>query len=288
MKQTKENKTIWQKILTVDYRIIYAIYLAVLTIFVITPIGLPVPITQQTRDAYNYVENEIQPGDMIVVDTMWSRGSLSTEPGGLVTCAHLLSKGAKLICVGTLASASPYSMDSLEAYIENLEKKGLIQPGLEYGKDWIYIAPLGLGEIPKQAFAKDIKGMGTDFYGTPLDQFEMLDGINTVDDIKALYFIGNGVHIEWIRQWSVPYEIPTVAVTLGGNVPQYMPYYPSYMIAVMADLRSAAEYEATTRLLGVATKSMDALSTAILTVFGMVVVGNIAYFADKQSEKGAK
>jgi hypothetical protein len=285
MTTTGEKKTIWQRLDNLDYRIIYIIYVVVLAVFVITPIGLPVPITQQTKNAYNFVENDLHPGDIVVIDTQWGRGSLSTEPGGLAICGHLLKKGVKLICTGTTSSANPYPMDSLKAYVGKMIQKGLLPAGLEYGKDWVYIAPLGLGEIPKQSFAMDIKGKGTDFYGTPLDEFAMLDGVNTVDDIAALYFIGNGVHIEWVRQWSVPYNIPTVTLTLGGNVPQYQPYYPSYLVAVMADIRSAAEYEAMTKFYGVATASMDALSSAILTTFGLVVIGNVAYVINKRTER---
>ena len=146
MTQT-ESKTIWQKILKIDYRIIYAIYLGVIAIFVITPIGLPIPITEQTRNAFDFAVNELQAGDVVVYDTQWGRGSLSTEPGGRVVAAHLLGKGVKLICVGTLSSANPYAMDSLELYVNEHIAKGNLPEGLAYGKDWVYIAPLGLSLI---------------------------------------------------------------------------------------------------------------------------------------------
>jgi hypothetical protein len=281
----QEERSIWAKIAFIDFRVIYIIYILVLSVFVITPIGLPIPIREMTKIAVNYVETEIEPGDVVVVDVSWARGSLNTEPLGLVLCGHLLEHGAKILATRGSIHASPYPMDSLKAYVEKWTRAGKLPEGLEYGKDWVYIAPLGLGEVPKQAFAKDIWGMGSDFYGTPLSEIPMMENLKTVDDCKALYWLSDGEHIEWVRQWPVVYNIDSFAFVLGGNVPQFMPYYPMYVKAVLADIRSAAEYESMAGFLGVGVASMDALSAAIILVLLMVITGNVAHFAMKQSER---
>jgi hypothetical protein len=76
-----------------------------LAIPIINPMRIPIPISDPPRDLYNFIEDNINPGDNIL---MWAGFELNTweteyQPASLAVISHLLLKGADvyIICDGT-------------------------------------------------------------------------------------------------------------------------------------------------------------------------------------------
>jgi hypothetical protein len=100
-----------------------------------------------------------------------------------------------------------------------------------------------------------------------------------------------GDEMQWyIRQMEAIYG---VTVTGGGTavtIPGLMPYVASGQLSgVLAGLRGAAEYEVRLGVPGRATAGMDAQSLSHVLIMLFVILGNVAYFYDKnKAQKGRR
>jgi len=79
-----------KKINTLDRRYIYLLAWIVVLFPLLNPLGLPIPISQDARTWYDYVENEIQDGDVVLLAPMYGvSGMPELFPMTVATMKHL-------------------------------------------------------------------------------------------------------------------------------------------------------------------------------------------------------
>ena len=160
--------------------------------------------------------------------------------------------------------------------------------------------------VMKQAGADFPRAFPNDARSTPFAQVPMLKDIHRLSDFDLLVCISAGYPgaKEWIQYGVSPTmtggkPLPFVAGTTGVQTPQLIPYYPGQMAGVLGAIKGAAEYES---LVNTKLRSMDSgkpiapkfqeaqrrmapqLVAHVLMV-GLIVVGNVIYFAGRR--KGA-
>jgi len=99
---------VFKTLATIDRKIYYAILLVILIYGSTFPIAVPIEISHWTQEFYDKIDNEIQPGDILLVHfglgpgvrmTMWSAYTLSLW--------QVLHKRPRIIWVTTVPQAFP-------------------------------------------------------------------------------------------------------------------------------------------------------------------------------------
>ena len=267
------NKHILENIPTWIFFLLILSSMAYITLY---PLGLPIPVTQLTKDTYNEVQ-ALNEGDIILVDQGYGAGTIAShEPGFVVVFKHAIKRGAKLVMVSTSVE-SPLLVDAAFRKIDPSGK------GYEYGRDYIHLGYLAGGEAAYAAVLEDLLGTFTeDYKGTPLSQLPLAQELSSPTwqkiDLVYIQSAGGDVCEGWIRQSAVRYDIPMIQHPLEMMVPTILPYYPVNCQGILNGGIGAAEYESFAGLPGEAVKLSDMLSMGGIVVLIFLILGNIGWF----------
>jgi len=272
-----------KKLMNLDTRVIYLLAWIFVLFPLINPLGLPIPISNDARTWYNYVENEVHDGDTVIYSLMYgTSGMPELFPMSVATMKHILEKDVRIVVV-TFWVEGPLVFNTLLGQV-NPEDYGRV-----YGEDWI-----NLGYVPGQETA--MGSLATSFQNTvandyversPLSTFPIMDDIESATDIDLIISFETGTPgtAEWLRQWNTPYGVPQITGCIGVSVPGMIPYVNSGQLsALMPGLTVSAEYEVLLGKPGLAVAGVDAISTSHLLVVLLVLLGNITYFMTKEDE----
>ena len=276
--------SILDQINNLDRRIIYLLAWIFVLYPLIYPIGLPVPIGSDARSWYNFVENNVNDGDTVIFAPMYGvSGMPELFPMTVATMKHILEKDVKIIVV-SFWTEGPLVFNQV-LYQVNPDDYGKV-----YGEDWI-----NLGYVPGSETA--MGGLATSFQNNvaqdymehrPLSNFPIMDNVKSATDIDLIISFETGTPgaPEWLRQWNTPYGTALIVGCIGVSVPGMIPYVTSGQIsALMPGLTVSAEYELLINKPGLAIAAVDAVSTSHILVVILVIIGNIAYFLSRGSEK---
>jgi hypothetical protein len=246
---------------------------------VLYPLGLPIPVTQLTRDSYEAV-NQLEEGDIMLVDMGYESGTLALmEPGFVVVFKHAIQRGAKLIILST-ATESPMLFGRALDFIQAEPK------GYEYGVDYVHLGYIAGGEAAYAGILQDINGVfSEDYEGTPVGDLPIMQEVEAPThekiDLVVIYTAGGDVIEGWIRQAPLRYGIPLITEVNEMMVPTILPYYPVNCAGIINGGIGAAEYEAVARLPGEAIKLSDMLTAGGLVVLVFLILGNIGFYMKK-------
>lgn len=273
-----------KKIQNLDTRIIYLLAWVFVLFPLINPLGLPIPISNDARTWYNYVENEVNDGDTVIYSLMYgTSGMPELFPMSVATMKHILEKDVKIVVV-TFWTEGPLVFETLLGQV-NPDDYGKV-----YGVDWINLGYIPGTETAMGSLATSFQNTVANDYveGRPLNSFTIMQDIQSAEDIDLIISFETGTPgtSEWLRQWNTPYGVPMITGCIGVSVPGMIPYVNSGQLsALMPGLTVSAEYEILLSKPGLAVAGVDAVSTSHLLVVLLVILGNIAYFMTKEEEK---
>jgi hypothetical protein len=269
------------KINNLDRRWIYLLAWVVVLFPLLNPLGLPIPISQDARTWYNYVENEINDGDVVLFSPMYGvSGMPELFPMTVATMKHLLTKDVTLIVV-SFWTEGPLVFNTLLTQVDPTDY------GYVYGEDWIRLGYIPGSETAMGSLGASIHNTVTADYveGRSLSSFPMMDDIQTGEDIDIIVSFETGTPgtPEWMRQFNAPFGTPQITGCIGVSVSGMIPYVQSGQLqALMPGLTVSAEYEILLDKPGLAVAGVDAVSTSHLYVALLVILGNIAYFMTRE------
>ena len=273
--------SIIEKIRDLDNRIIYALAWIFVLFPLLSPLGLPIPISGDSIAWKNFIDNDIQDGDTVIFSLMYgTSGMPELFPMSVATMKHILEKDVKFIVV-SFWTEGPLVFDTLIGQVDPADY------GKVYGEDWIRLGYLPGGETAMGAFATSFQNTVPKDYveGKSLDSFPIMADIKSAEDIDLIISFETGTPgtPEWLRQWNTPYGVPQITGCIGVSVPGMIPYMNSGQLsALLPGLTVSAEYEVLLNKPGLAVAGVDAVSTSHLLVVMLVIVGNITYFMTKE------
>lgn len=272
-----EKKGIWERLQSIDPRILYIAVVIVIVIPLLRPLGLPITVTEATLKAYRVVDGYAKPGSVVVFAFEFIAGNWAEMgPIAVAMTQHVFNKpDVRIIFLAMGRDEGPMLVERTLQYID--------KKGKEYGKDYVNLGFFAGGEAAMAAFAKDIPGLvKRDYFGTPIENLPIMSGLKSLTDIDLFICLWSGTPgwAEYLRQWYTPYGITVVGGTLGVNGPGAQPYVAAGQLkGLVVGLRGGGEYEKLINKPGEATAGLDAISTTHLLIFGCVILGNIGYFA---------
>lgn len=278
-----DGNSLMEKLANLPEQYVYLGLAIILTVPLLSPFGLPIPITDETQKFYNAID-ALQPGDTVFY--AFDAGSMTWMEQGLgakVVLKHLLMKPGVRIVGATIGAEGPMFWENA------LDELNPSQYGKEYGRDIVWLGFFSGTETACAALAKDMKTAtgGVDAYGTSLSTLPLMSEVNSVNDCTLLVVLSyGGTWANWMNQWQMPYGIQEYVIPLAGVVAEMRPNINAGQIqSIINGSRGAAEYEILLQEPGRAAAGMDAQSLGHIYVALLILIGNIAYFGTKGGKK---
>jgi len=273
--------SIINKILNIDQRIIYAALFIALAYPILSPVMLPMDIQGYSQQAFDFSDS-IPEGSIVIFEGGLGAATYPQGgPGMVVQIYHMLTKGVKIVFFSIGTEQNFWTVRAIETAL------GKLPPGTpaENGVDWVHLGYVAGGEAGVGSLVNDIRATITsDYYGTPIDDIPLLEGVNDASSFSAVLWWGGseGSMPYGIRQISVPFGIPITGMSTTNEVPNFSPYISAGQLqGIFGGVRGSAEYEYLMRLPG------PALGQAMATNFGgllwmiLVIIGNVFYFIQR-------
>jgi hypothetical protein len=273
-----EGDTIWDKMGSMDYRYVYALTIILILIPVIRPLGIPMMTTKTVQDYYDAIDN-LPAGSVVAVSMGGGMGTLDElEAAFLATWKVLFQRDLKVLFYCTTTDG-PIILDYHFGEKAKPEDYGKV-----YGEDYVRLGYNPLGEPGEASFALSIRSVySADYKGTPLNQITMMQDIDSHRDIDLLIYIHTActsVEIP-VRQWIVPFNQPTLTITLGCCGPMTSPYYPAQIQGFLSGSGPGAELEIIGRVPGPGALINDAKNLGIIGLLVFLVLGNASYWGKR-------
>lgn len=309
-KQTQ--KSIWDKLGGLDYRIIYATFIILMIIPIVMPLGIPMKVSGPVQDYYNTIVN-LPPNSVILMHSFVDLSVWADTGPILIATWKILwaipqSKNIKIIAYTSLSDGA-VKMDDL--------LKGELKPPQwridSYGTSWV---DLGYISLPDEAMVASFAGnfvavkptdthiyeIGKEYKGKNLMDIPICKEVAKLGaDPNVLNAADFDLNIwgSWgctdpdirVRQFFVAgnpsYQLPLLFMTIGNCVPQTVPYYGADkpIKGYVPGSAGAAMLEKLIGVTGEGTIMADLGDLAgIATVF-FLVLGNLSYFGKKYFEK---
>jgi hypothetical protein len=270
------------KIGQVDRRWIFLVLAIVVFIPILIPIGMPIRATVTTKVVFDAIEN-LPPNSKVLVSIEYSPSTKpENHPMAISVLRHLFKNDHKVFVTCLWPDGQFMAQDALKQVADE-------EFGKVYGKDYVFLGFRPGNEAVVKGIVSNIRKLYTvDVYQTKIDEIPLMEGVNKFSDFAFLFSASAGYPgtIEWVQYAADPTGIPMSSGVTSIQVNEVMPYVPSgQIIGVLAGMPGAAEYEALLGQKGSATSGMDAQSIAHLVIVLFIILGNAAFFIERQRSR---
>ena len=272
-----ERKSLIDKVLDIDARVIFLLLLIVLVVPIARPIGFPIAVSPYTRDLYNHVEG-LEPGSLVLFwnNMGWGWWPSEYRPATVSCVQWMIDKGVKFISVSGSAD-DPLIWDHL---LKNL----LDLKDYKYGEDYLLLGYYPGGEAAKANFASDIRAMVKVDYleNKPIDEFPIMTGVNDATAFDLVIEISATPAEIILRQFYTAYNTPVGLIGSAGMFSDFLPFYAArQIVGFTCGLRGGAEFEFLTNKPRWGIAALDALSTSHILMVILLCLSNVFYFVKK-------
>jgi hypothetical protein len=265
-------------------RILYVLIIACVSYAIISPIGLPIEVSKETRALYDFIET-IPAGKAVYMGFDYQASSMAEiEPNAVALMRHFFSRDIKVVGAGITAESGAL-MDKVIGMIREEF------PDKQYGVDWVNIGYKPGTTVFLQALTVSISDAagGVDYQGTPLDTLPLMQEVKSLKDVAIACSMGslNEGLSSYVKMIGTPIGIPVTGACFAVSIPESIPLYQAgQLTGLLQGMRGAAEYEQLIQKPGTAAAGMDAQSLTHLLIIAFVIVGNVQYFLEKSKKGG--
>jgi hypothetical protein len=272
--------TFWQRISTVDRRILYVLLCLAVALPLILKPKTQVRVSEPVRSAFETVDK--LPEDAVVMISIDYDPSSAPEvqPMLIGLLRHAFKKNLHVIVTGQLALGLPLAEIALNQVGPEM--------GKTYGKDYVNIGYRPGGSAMMIGIGREIRDyFRTDYKGVPLDSFAFMRSVHNYRDIGLLVSLAHGAVAEqWIQFVGGRFNQTIIVGCTGVNAPSLYQYLHSGQIkGIIGGLQGASEYEALIGKPGSATLGMPAQSAAHGLIILLLIIGNLGYIISRRKKK---
>lgn len=271
--------SIWEKAKTLDRRIIFVLMFLGVGLPLLAKIGLPVSVTDDVRNVYEYIE-KLEPGDIVLVSYDHDTGTLpEMVPMSDAILRHLFKKDIRIVGMALRAEGNGIGRQNIRRTAAEFNKtEGVDYVFLGFRPE-ITAAILGLGTSFERVFPKDDRGI-------PIGELPLMTEVNNFNDIELVISVtDDDTPVYWVNYANARFKVKVVAGLTAVMATTFFPFIDSgQMIGMVAGLKGAAEYEKLIKTPGRAARGMDAQSIAHLVMIGFIIIGNIAFIMRRRGK----
>ena len=273
---------IFLKIGSVDRRWIFMIIAVVVLVPLIIPMGLPIRPTDMTKNVYDAIE-KLPTGSKVLLSIEYSPSTRpENHPMTISIMRHLFRNNHKVFITCLWPDGQFMAQDAINQVAKNEFNK-------VYGEDYVFLGFRPGNEAVVKGIVSNLRKLYTvDVYQEKIENIPLMEGITNFKDFDFLFSSSAGFPgtIEWVQYASDPTGVPMATGVTSIQVNEVMPYVQAgQMVGVLAGMPGAAEYEALIGQKGSATSGMDAQSVAHLVIVLFIILGNVAYFIERNRAK---
>lgn len=251
-------------------------------------------VNPYVQDYYDTIE-ALPAGSIVMLSADFDPASAAElQPMYVATVHHLLDRDLRVINVATWPAAPPFTKQVFSTIPQMY--------GKSYGTDWVEFGfkpgdDVAMGNIAqslRSAFPRDDRGNPIDALPLMQDVGDSMRGIAVLITMSAGY---PGI-LEWIAQVGGRYNVPLLTGTTAVQTPDLYAFYPNQLRGFLGAATGAAQYlqlvnaslevrpgqpgpalqEATEEQ----QKRMLVQKYAHFLIIGLIVVGNVIYFAGRR------
>jgi hypothetical protein len=290
-------------LMRLDRRWIYLFVGLVAVIPLLVDFTLPIPIGDEVKALYNYVE-EMEAGEIVMVSFDYGPSTApENDPMADALIRHCLERDLRVVALAL------YPIGGLNEGIQELElcvgeldpPNGVLEsteyPGKFYGKDFVYLGYKDGGLATMRQMNENIHEVfPADFFGTPVTEYELSNEVRGYADVKFCCSVATGIIGEWWANLvNAQYGLPVAVGCTAVSAPKYFAYYEAgQMFALLGGLKGAAEYErlvreayprvdkATISQVFYAGKgsNVQAFVYSVITIF--IILGNVGFLLERR------
>ena len=243
---------------------------------------MPIRATVTTKVVYDAIES-LPPNSKVLVSVEYSPSTKpENHPMTISVLRHLFKNDHKVFVTCLWPDGQFMAQDALKQVADE-------EFGKVYGEDYVFLGFRPGNEAVVKGIVSNIRKLYTvDVYQTKIDEIPLMEGVNKFSDFAFLFSASAGYPgtIEWVQYAADPTGIPMSSGVTSIQVNEVMPYVQSgQIIGVLAGMPGAAEYEALLGQKGSATSGMDAQSIAHLVIVLFIILGNAAFFIERQRSR---
>jgi preprotein translocase subunit YajC len=270
----------WEKISTIDRRIIFVFIFLSVALPLIFNFTLPNKVTKEVRETFDFIQ-ALPTGSVVLVSFDHDAATLpEMQPMARAILDHLFSRDLKVVGMAFRAEGAA------------IGNKALQVEGAKYGKvegvDYVFLGyrpeitsgVLGIGENIGRLYPKDYRGI-------PVSDIPLMQKVRSYRDIALVISISDDdTPVYWINYANARYHEPVVPAITAVMATTFYPFLQEKQIVGMVPgLKGAAEYEQLIKKPGDASLGMSAQSMSHLIIVLFVIVGNIGYFMIRSQRK---
>lgn len=283
--------TFWDRMQTIDRRLIYAALLVSILVPLFFKISLKNYPAKQSTDFYDVIQkigdDPASANKIVIINGMWSpstRGENQWQAEAIVT--HLMRRHIRF---ATIAFDIQNNTIMQNAVVQPLAKKY----GYVYGRDYVNwgFRPPSVYEVTIKGLVKDIPGtLKTDGNGTPLSQIPVMKTIKTRSDVAAVIDITPVASTEtWLGLFEQNNQPPYLFAPTAVMAPTYYPYLDSKQIAgMLTGIKGAGDYEQLLGTQSFGTRAAGALSMVYALIILLIILGNLGFYMARAARRRAQ
>lgn len=276
------DNNLWHRLQRIPRYYIYLLLAAVVVWQVLWPMPLPIAASRATRGVYDAIA--AAPADkLIIISTDWD-ASTQAETGpqteAIIRACFIQRKRFAIMNL-----QPPMGVKLANDIADRLAK----QYHARYGIDWCnWGYKYGYDNI-LIALAKNIpKTIGDDYYGKPVADLPMMNGVKDIASIGLVIEITGLASITeyWIGLVQGVYGTPLAAGYTAVMAPGYYPFLDSkQMKGMLVGAKGAAEMEVLVGHPGKASDIMNVQSWAHVLIIALIVIGNLGYVLGRERRR---
>lgn len=281
--KTRQLLTFWERLQSIDPRILYTLIFLSVIIPVLFPLKLPTPITDETEMFYDSVEALPEHSVVLFPFDFWPSTLPETEPMAVAALRHCFRKDLRVVGLSNVGIGGPSLADRI---LDSVAQ----EYGKVYGEDYV-----NLGY--KAGYQAVLLGMGrsianvfpTDHRGTRTNDIPLMQQVPNYDSVDFVLVVSDNVMVDyWIALVNARYGLPMVAGVTAVMAPKMLSYVQSRQLSgLLGGMKGAAEYEALIGRPDRASLGMDAQSLIHLLIIVFIMFGNAGYLAMRRKRPGA-
>jgi hypothetical protein len=276
---------IFEKLASIDRRIIFLLVALAVIIPLVANIGLPSKPGEYTVKLFKFIDRLPPQSQPILIDAAYSPSMMpELQPMLKALLRHCFARKIRVLLMTLDANGPALCQEALREVVPEFHAV--------YGQDYIFLGfkpgtaavMMAIGENIRQAFP-------TDYEGRSLNDFPMMADVRNYADIPLVVSIaGSAITQSWIIYAGTRYRANVGAGCTAVSTADYYPFLQSgQLVGLLNGMKGASEYEwlnekhGYSRARRVAGKGMDAVSIVHLLLIGFIILGNIGYLAGRRS-----
>jgi len=282
----------WERLLTLDRRVIFLIMALVIALPIVFPFGLPTEVTERTERLFDTIDATTKDQAVLLSTDYTPQTEPELHPMYISILRHCFARKIRVLMVTLYIEAAGLMDVGLHEVMDEFNARATShEDSIIYGRDVVFLGWKPPPIIPILAMGQDIAGFyQQDFYEQETATMPVMQGIKNYRDISVVVAFSSGSSPLWFVQFAqTRFGVEVGAGVTAVSVADFYPYLESgQFCGLLGGMKGAAEYEELVELrVGVpgrrrATEGMSSQSAAHLAIMVFVIIGNIGYFASRR------